>query len=116
MIDWVFFDVGNVLFNDEMEDDISATVPVQLREPYASRIKKDRLSRLWEGIVRQKYVYDLERANSDEERAVYLLCSHRLEDACKTLLASRDFRLATEPPEARGNCNRERAGSRWMEE
>lgn len=87
--------LANVLFNDEMEDDISATVPVQLREPYASRIKKDRLSRLWEGIVRQKYVYDLERANSDEERAVYLLCSHRLEDACKTLLASRDFRLAT---------------------
>lgn len=87
--------LANVLFNDEMEDDISASVPVQLRQQYASRIKKDRLSRLWEGIVRQKYVYDLERANSDEERAVFLLCSHRLEDACKTLLASRDFRLAT---------------------
>lgn len=87
--------LANVLFNDDLEDDISASVPVQLRQQYASRIKKDRLSRLWEGIVRQKYVYDLERANSDEERAVYLLCSHRLEDACKTLLASRDFRLAT---------------------
>lgn len=91
----LIWQLANVLFNDEIEDDISASVPVQLRPQYASRIKKDRLSRLWEGIVRQKHVYDLERASSDEERAVYLLCSHRLEDACKTLITNRDFRLAT---------------------
>lgn len=91
----LIWQLANVLFNDDIEDDISASVPVQVRPQYASRIKKDRLSRLWEGIVREKYVYDLERANSDEERVVYLLCSHRVEDACKTLMTSRDFRLAT---------------------
>lgn len=85
----------NVLFNEDIEDDISASVPVQLRSKYAPRIKKDRLSRLWEGLVSQKLVSDLERASSPEERAVYLLCAHRIEEACKVLMASQNFRLAT---------------------
>lgn len=91
----LIWQLANILFNDEIEDDISASVPVQLRSRYASRIKKDRLSRLWEGIVRQKLVGDLERAGSPEERALYLLCSHRVEEACRELMTSRNFHLAT---------------------
>ncbi|KAL1973338.1 hypothetical protein VTN31DRAFT_5973 [Thermomyces dupontii] len=41
-----------LLFNDDVEDDISAGVPAALRKKLLHRIKKDRLSRLLEGIVR----------------------------------------------------------------
>ncbi|OJJ49056.1 hypothetical protein ASPZODRAFT_1385725 [Penicilliopsis zonata CBS 506.65] len=87
--------LANVLFNDELEDDISAGVPAHLRAKYLHRIKKDRLSRLWEGIVREKHAHDLERIVSAEERAVHLLCSHRVEEACKTLLEGGNLHLAT---------------------
>ncbi|EAU35773.1 hypothetical protein ATEG_03971 [Aspergillus terreus NIH2624] len=87
--------LANILFNDEIEDDISAGVPVQLRAKYMHRIKKDRLSRLWEKIVREKHAHDLGKASSAEERAVHLLCSHRIEEACNVLMTGQDFHLAT---------------------
>ncbi|KAL4891913.1 nuclear protein 96-domain-containing protein [Aspergillus ambiguus] len=87
--------LANILFNDDIEDDISASVPVQLRAKYMHRIKKDRLSRLWERIVREKHAHDLGKASSAEERAVHLLCSHRVEEACNVLMTGQDFHLAT---------------------
>lgn len=87
--------LANILFNDDIEDDISAGVPAQLRSKYAYRIKKDRLSRLWESIVRERHSKDLAKIDSAEERAVALLCSHRIEEACKTLVESGDLHLAT---------------------
>src|SRR5699024_2905929 len=86
---------ANVLFNDDIEDEISAGVPPQLRDKFAHRIKKDRLSKLWESAIRQTYPYDLEDISSPEERAVHLLCSHRIEEACKILNQSRNLHLAT---------------------
>lgn len=91
----LIWQVANVLFNEDTEDSISASVPVQLRSQYASRIKKDRLTQLWESVIRVKQVNAIERAESPEERAVYLLCSHRVEEACRVLTGSRNFRLAT---------------------
>ncbi|OJJ40627.1 hypothetical protein ASPWEDRAFT_101797 [Aspergillus wentii DTO 134E9] len=91
----LIWQIANVLFNDDIEDDISAGVPPQVRQKYRHRIKKDRLSRLWEGIVREKYALSLERADSAEERAVYLLCSHRVDEACKVLMESQNLHLAT---------------------
>ncbi|KAE8133421.1 nuclear protein 96-domain-containing protein [Aspergillus pseudotamarii] len=85
----------NILFNDEIEDDISAGVPPQLRSRFIHRIKKDRLSRLWEGIVREKHAHTLGKASSAEEQAIYLLCSHRVEEACNVLIASQNLHLAT---------------------
>lgn len=87
--------MANVLFNDDIEDEISAGVPPQLRDKFAHRIKKDRLSKLWESAIRQTYPYDLEDISSPEERAVHLLCSHRIEEACKILNQSRNLHLAT---------------------
>ncbi|KAL1870974.1 hypothetical protein Plec18167_007281 [Paecilomyces lecythidis] len=87
--------LANILFNDDIEDDISASVPARLRSRYAHRIKKDRLSRLWESIVRERHPKDLEKLDSAEERAVALLCSHRLDEACKTLVESGNLHLAT---------------------
>ena len=87
--------IANVLFNDDIEDEISASVPPQLRSKFAHRIKKDRLSKLWQGVIRRKHVHDLENISSPEERAIYLLCSHRIEEACKVLNQSRNFHLAT---------------------
>ncbi|KAI9373807.1 nuclear protein 96-domain-containing protein [Aspergillus egyptiacus] len=91
----VIWQLANVLFNDDIEDDISAGVPPQLRPKYLHRIKKDRLSRLWEGIVRERNAHALGKANSPEERAIHLLCSHRVEEACSVLMSSQNFHLAT---------------------
>jgi nuclear pore complex protein Nup98-Nup96 len=85
----------NILFNDDIEDDISAGVPPRLRQQFAHRIKKDRLTRLWEGIIREKHAQSLDTIRSPVERAVHLVCSHRLEEACKTLVESQNPHLAT---------------------
>ncbi|KAL4798718.1 nuclear protein 96-domain-containing protein [Aspergillus venezuelensis] len=90
----VIWELANILFNDDIEDDISAGVPAQLRAQYQHRIKKDRLSRLWEGIVRERNVH-AGKASSAEERAIHLLCAHRVEEACNALMASQNFHLAT---------------------
>ncbi|KAL1983062.1 hypothetical protein VTN96DRAFT_545 [Rasamsonia emersonii] len=87
--------LANILFNDDIEDDISAGVPAQLRQKFIHRIKKDRLSRLWESIVREKHSQDLEKIASPEERAVAYLTFHRVEDACRTLVESGNLHLAT---------------------
>lgn len=87
--------LANILFNDDIEDEISAGVPPQLRSKFAHRIKKDRLSNLWQNVIRQKHARDLENINSPEERAIHLLCSHRIEEACKVLNQSRNLHLAT---------------------
>ncbi|KAL3477129.1 nuclear protein 96-domain-containing protein [Aspergillus californicus] len=91
----VIWQLANTLFNDDIEDDISAGVPAQLRPKYLYRIKKDRLSRLWESVVRDRNALAVGKASSPEERAVYLLCSHRVEEACNVLIASQNFHLAT---------------------
>ncbi|KGO78408.1 Peptidase S59, nucleoporin [Penicillium italicum] len=85
----------NILFNDDIEDDISAGVPPRLRQQFAHRIKKDRLTRLWEGIIREKHSQNLDLIRSPVERAVHLICSHRVEEACKTLIDSQNPHLAT---------------------
>ncbi|KAJ5393750.1 uncharacterized protein N7487_011391 [Penicillium crustosum] len=85
----------NILFNDDIEDDISAGVPPRLRQQFAHRIKKDRLSRLWEGIIREKHSQNLDLIRSPVERAVHLICSHRVDEACKALIESQNPHLAT---------------------
>lgn len=88
----------NILFNDELQDDISAGVPHHLRAQYLHRIKKDRLSRLWETIIREtaaSSVVDIANIPNPEERAVAYLCSHRVEEACQCLIESRNYHLAT---------------------
>ncbi|KAJ5304924.1 uncharacterized protein N7443_004584 [Penicillium atrosanguineum] len=85
----------NILFNDDIEDDISAGVPPQLRSKFAHRIKKDRLTRLWEGIIRERHAHSVELIRSPEERAIQFLCSHRVDEACKTLLENQNLHLAT---------------------
>ncbi|KAJ5679290.1 hypothetical protein N7462_007534 [Penicillium macrosclerotiorum] len=87
--------LANILFNDDIEDDISASVPAQLRSKFAHRIKKDRLTRLWQSVIREKHAHTLDSIRSPEERAVHLLCSHRVEEACKTLVESQNLHLAT---------------------
>lgn len=87
--------LANILFNDDIEDDISAGVPPQWRPKFAHRIKKDRVTRLWEGIIRERHTQDLNLIRSPEERAIHLLCSHRVDEACKALVDSQNLHLAT---------------------
>jgi nuclear pore complex protein Nup98-Nup96 len=81
--------------NDELEDDISAGVPAQLRQKYIHRIKKDRLSRLWESILHERHAKYVDKIQNLEERAVILLSCHRIEEACKTLVEGGNPHLAT---------------------
>lgn len=91
----LIWQLTNVLFNEDIEDDISAGVPPQLRSEFAHRIQKDRLSRLLESVIRDRHARTLDHIRSPEERAVHLLCSHRIEEACKTLIESQNLHLAT---------------------
>ncbi|PYH45274.1 uncharacterized protein BP01DRAFT_365748 [Aspergillus saccharolyticus JOP 1030-1] len=91
----LLWQLTNVLFNEELDDDISAGVPPELRSQFSHRIKKDRLTRLLEGIIRQKQVQKLGQVGSPEERAVHLLCAHRVDEACTVLLSSQNPHLAT---------------------
>ncbi|KAJ5923556.1 hypothetical protein N7454_008801 [Penicillium verhagenii] len=91
----LIWQLANILFNDDIEDDISAGVPPQLRMKYSHRIKKDRLTRLWKGVIRDRHAHDLDHIRSPEERAVHLLCSNRVEEACKTLIDGQNYHLAT---------------------
>lgn len=84
-----------ILFNNEIEDDISAGVPEHLRKQYLYRIKKDRLSLLLEAIIRQNHAAEVENIKSPEERAMAYLCAHRVDEACKTLVESGNPHLAT---------------------
>ncbi|RAL17550.1 nucleoporin family protein [Aspergillus homomorphus CBS 101889] len=91
----LLWQLANILFNDELEDDISAGVPQEVRSQFSHRIKKDRLTRLLEGIIRQKQAQKLGKVGSAEERAVHLLCAHRVEEACSVLLSGQNPHLAT---------------------
>ena len=91
--------LAHFLFNDGLEDDISAGVPQKLRRKFNHRVKKDRLTRLWEEIIREKYGKDIDSIKSPEERAVAYLCCHRIDDACKTLVESGNLHLATLIPQ-----------------
>ncbi|KAK2877245.1 hypothetical protein FQN49_001320, partial [Arthroderma sp. PD_2] len=91
---WVWH-LANILFNDDLEDDISDGVPTSLREQYQHRIKKDRLSRLWETIIRNYRTSGFGGLKTPEERAVSYLCCHRVEEACKILIDSGNPHLAT---------------------
>ncbi|EAS36157.3 nucleoporin SONB [Coccidioides immitis RS] len=84
-----------ILFNDDIEDDISAGVPEHFRKQYLHRIKKDRLSLLWEDIIRQTHGANVEASATAEERAIRYLCLHRVEDACKALIEGGNPHLAT---------------------
>ncbi|KAJ5762400.1 uncharacterized protein N7511_005782 [Penicillium nucicola] len=84
----------NILFNDDIEDDISAGVPPKLQQKFAHRIKKDRLTRFWEGVIREKNP-NLDMIRSPVERAVHLMCAHRVQEACNTLVESQNPHLAT---------------------
>ncbi|ODH49361.1 hypothetical protein GX48_04572 [Paracoccidioides brasiliensis] len=87
--------LANILFNDDIHDDISAGVPENLRHQYRHRIKKDRLGQLWQSIIRDRHANEIASIKSPEERAIAFLCSHRVEEACKTLVESRSLHLAT---------------------
>ncbi|EGE86857.1 nucleoporin SONB [Blastomyces dermatitidis ATCC 18188] len=91
--------LANVLFNDDIHDDISAGVPKNLRHQYLHRIKKDRLSRLWQSIIRDRHSNEIANIESPEERAIAYLCSNRIDEACKTLVESRNLHLATLIPQ-----------------
>ncbi|KAK2731766.1 hypothetical protein FQN57_003173 [Myotisia sp. PD_48] len=90
---WIWH-LADILFNNDLQDDISDGVPLEHRSLYQHRIKKDRLTRLWEAIICHSHPSS-KIAKTPEERAFLSLCFHRVEDACKILTESGNPHLAT---------------------
>ncbi|KAK5119757.1 hypothetical protein LTR85_007333 [Meristemomyces frigidus] len=64
-------------------------------EKYASRLKLDAFRIFWSRLVGPAADAGLRRAKTAEEKALLLLTKNDIAGACDTLIAARDFRLAT---------------------
>jgi nuclear pore complex protein Nup98-Nup96 len=60
--------------------------------------RKQKLSQFWTELVEQASTANIGLAGSSEEKAVASLAGHRITEACKFLLDSRNFRLGTLVP------------------
>lgn len=64
-------------------------------DSFADLLRLDTLRDFWQQLV-QPYVQDgLKRARSPEEKAIYYLTQNDVASACETLVAAKDFKLAT---------------------
>ncbi|KAK4545922.1 hypothetical protein LTR36_002486 [Oleoguttula mirabilis] len=64
-------------------------------EKYASRLKLDAFATFWSKLVGPAVDAGLRRTKTAEEKALLLLTKNDIAGACDTLIAARDFRLAT---------------------
>ena len=84
------WDLASALFDDvdvptEMEGVVGAE----------SRLRRQRVSRFWQGLVDDAASRCVTMARSNEEKAIACLSGHRIPEACKHLVGVKNFRLAT---------------------
>ncbi|KAH7020923.1 nuclear protein 96-domain-containing protein [Microdochium trichocladiopsis] len=84
------WELASVLFD-------AAKIPADLHNhPAAAEIlRRDELSRFWEGMVESQTSKAVAMAASSEEKALAALSGHKKAEACKHLLEGKNFRLAT---------------------
>ncbi|CAG8976395.1 hypothetical protein HYALB_00012542 [Hymenoscyphus albidus] len=72
-------------------------VPEQLEQvpSIRERIRKDKLSAFWQGLVSPASNRTIPLAKSHEEKAIASLSAHNVPDACAYLIAGKNFHLAT---------------------
>jgi nuclear pore complex protein Nup98-Nup96 len=88
------WELAHILF-DDFVDDISMGVPDELEHEFDDRIRKDRLLRFWQDLVKDKVNEDLAKNLPHEEDAIIHLTAGNVRAACKSLLEAKDFHLAT---------------------
>jgi nuclear pore complex protein Nup98-Nup96 len=75
--------------------------PVEVPETLAgvenieARLRRDKFSAFWQDLVERASSQHIALAKSEEEKAIAALAGHRVPDACKHLINSKNFRLAT---------------------
>ncbi|CAJ2505062.1 Uu.00g124560.m01.CDS01 [Anthostomella pinea] len=84
------WDLASVLF-----DDIKVPTDMQDDPDAHEKLRRESLSRLWEGMVEGRTNKAIAMAGSSEEKALASLSGHRVAEACKHLLEGKNFRLAT---------------------
>ncbi|KAK7220859.1 hypothetical protein V2G26_008862 [Clonostachys chloroleuca] len=80
------WELASILF-DDLENDGTGQL--------AQSVRKSNLSRYWTTLVDAICSTSIGLAGSSEEKAVACLAGHRVSEACKHLLESKNFRLAT---------------------
>ncbi|KAG4431800.1 hypothetical protein IFR05_012721 [Cadophora sp. M221] len=82
--------LASILFDD-------VTIPEDLEKipNIEERLRKDNLSTFWQKLVDDASSKGAALATSDEEKAISSLSGHRVPDACRHLINTGDFHLAT---------------------
>ena len=88
------WELASILF-DTYDDEISENVPLQQRDFYDQRIRKDRLAAFWSHLCRNEALTAVSMARTTEERAIAYLSMNAVIEACNVLSEGKDYRLAT---------------------
>lgn len=84
------WELGSVLF-----DTLKSPAEVLTDPEAARRVRRENLSKFWERMLEDDTNKGISLARSGEEKALAALAGHRVAEACKHLMDSRNFRLAT---------------------
>ncbi|KAI0872596.1 nuclear protein 96-domain-containing protein [Hypoxylon argillaceum] len=84
------WDLASVLF-----DNVKVPIELQADPGATEKLRRENLSRLWESLVEERTLKAVAMAHTLEEKALAALSGHRVPEACKYLLESKNFRLAT---------------------
>lgn len=76
-------------------DEVPSDTTPELFAQHNSRHRKDRLADFWETLVYQDAENHAQESATAEEKAIAYLSGHNIPDACHSLLAGLDLRLAT---------------------
>lgn len=87
------WELAYVLF-DGLDSEIPASESNTSTAEFYSRVRKDRLSKVWEQLCQNSAKTAAAGAPNAEERAVAYLSANKVVEACDALAQGRDFRLA----------------------
>lgn len=84
------WELASILFDDVTDAEGARVSPSGLRQA-----RRRNLSKFWQNTVEEASSRAVGMARSPEDKAIASLSGHRVPDACKHLLDSKNFRLAT---------------------
>ena len=87
------WDLASIL-DDPFDPDALSNIHQSEQSTYANRHRKEQLARFWETLCEATASRAAGRASSAEERAIAHLSANKVEEACKTLIQNKDFRLS----------------------
>ncbi len=88
------WELASILFDDASAEMLDS-MPLRNYDNIEWRLRKDKLSEFWKGLVREDAEGSVAAADEPEVRAIAHLSGCNVLGACDALLEGRDFRLAT---------------------